>query len=153
MLLALLTGLRRDNICGMEWSWVDLDGATVTVPAEYSKNGEEITVPLVPEAVSILRGRIGLSDRFVFPSEKSGCGRVVEPWFWVQEARAKMAELGVTKEWVAHDLRRTLAVQMTAAGAPLTVVARALAHKNINTTPIYARASVDTVREWLGKAA
>lgn len=151
--IALETGLRRSNVAGMRWEWVDLDAGLITVPAAFSKNGLEIVVPLVPEVVEVLRSRIGLSEVYVFPSSKSASGHLQEPWFWLDEIRTKMAELGVTKAFTIHDLRRTLATRMTAAGAPLVVVAKMLSHSNINSTPIYARASTDTVREWLGKAA
>ena len=152
-LLSLLTGLRRSNICGMRWEWCDLDQGICTVPASESKNGERIEAVLVPEAVEILRARQGLSDTFVFPSAKASCGHLVEPWFWVVELREKMAELGCDVPWTIHDLRRSFAVALTAAGAPLTVVAKALSHRNIDTTPIYARASNDTVRDFLSRVA
>lgn len=151
-LLSLLTGLRRSNVCTMRVEWIDLDRGIITVPGECSKNGEPIVAVLVPEAVEILRRRIGESE-WIFPSAKSASGHLTEPWFWLVEVREKMAELGVDVPFHFHDLRRSFAVALTAAGAPLPVVARALSHRNVNTTPIYARASVDTVREWLGKSA
>jgi integrase len=144
-LLALLTGLRRSNIAGMRWDWVV--AGTVTVPAESSKTGEAITVPLCGEAQAILERRQNGSV-FVFPSNAS-CGHLVEPFYWLVEVRSRMKELGVAKHFTIHDLRRTFATRMTAAGAPLTVVAKALGHKNILTTPVYARADVETVRAYL----
>lgn len=57
-LLALLTGLRKSNIAKMMKKWVLLAEATVIVPAEFSKNGDELVIPLVEEAVEIIRGRM-----------------------------------------------------------------------------------------------
>ena len=147
--LSLTTGLRRSNVAGMRWEWVDLDEGLVSIPAEFSKNGEQIVIPLMSEAKQVLTARVGLSDRYVFPSAKAASGHLEEVWYWLDEIRGKMAELGVTKQWTVHDLRRTLATRMTAAGAPLVVVAKMLSHSNINTTPIYARADLSTVRQWL----
>jgi integrase len=152
-ILAMTTGLRRSNVAGMRWEWVDLEGGVVTIPAEFSKNGEQIAIPLMAEAKQVLTARVGLSDKFVFPSAKAASGHLEECWYWLDEVRGKMTELGVTKQWTVHDLRRTLATRMTAAGAPLVVVAKMLSHSNINTTPIYARADLSTVRDWLGRSA
>lgn len=152
-LVSLLTGLRRSNVCGMRVEWLDLDGGICTVPAEFSKNGKQLTTVLVSEAVEILRRRCDGASEWVFPSAKSSCGHLVEPWFWLEEVREKMAELGCTVPFHFHDLRRSFAVALTAAGAPLTVVASSLGHTNVSSTPIYARASVDTVREYLSRVA
>lgn len=147
-LLALLTGLRRSNVSGMRWEWVDLEGRAVRVPAEASKSGEPMEIPLVAEAVELLRGR-ARDGEWVFPAGRASGGHLVEVWFWLDEVRGKMAELGYPKQWTIHDLRRTLATRMTRAGAPLAVVAKMLAHRSVLTTPVYARADLETVREWL----
>ena len=61
----------------MEWAWVDLDGAQVTIPAALMKrrrdekvNGAPHLVPLAPQAVAILRDLHPLTGagRFVVPS-------------------------------------------------------------------------------------
>jgi integrase len=64
-----------------------------------------------------------------------------------------MNAAGVEKHFTIHDLRRTAATIMTAAGTPITVVAKALGHANVQTTPVYARASDDAVREAMEKSA
>jgi integrase len=43
---AVATGLRMSNVLGMRWKWVNLPARRVTVPAELTKNGEPITLPL-----------------------------------------------------------------------------------------------------------
>lgn len=151
--LALLTGLRRDNLSRLRWEWVDLDEEIITVPAAESKNGREIVVPLVAEAVEILKGRRALDPVYVFPSNYRSGQPVTAIDGWIIDLRRRMRERGVEKYFVLHDLRRTRAVQLTAAGAPLPIVAKMLGHISLRSTPIYARASVDTVRDWLGKVA
>jgi integrase len=154
-LLALLTGLRRSNLAGCRWEWLDLDASMVRVPAAASKNGKAMTLALRREAVEILRRRKGEHDDsvwrdspWVFPTVSSaGCLQEVSPW--LNELRRRMAEKGVTKHWYTHDLRRSFAVELTAAGAPLPVVAKALGHSSVTSTPVYARASTATVAEWL----
>lgn len=60
--LSALLLLRPGELRQMEWAWLDLDGATLTVPAEVMKrkkaekaNGAPHIVPLATQAVAILR--------------------------------------------------------------------------------------------------
>lgn len=75
--LSALLMLRPGELRHMEWAWVDLDGATLTVPSETMKrtkadkaNGAPHVVPLAPQAVAILRSLQPMTShsRFVFPS-------------------------------------------------------------------------------------
>lgn len=74
--LSALLFQRPGNIRCMEWAWVDLDKAMLTIPAQAMKrtvqgkiNGRPHLVPLAPQAVAILRELVPLTGhgRFVFP--------------------------------------------------------------------------------------
>lgn len=77
--LSALLLLRPGELRHMEWAWLDLDNATLTVPPEVMKrrkaeklNGPPHIVPLAPQAVVILRDLWPLTGgpgkRYVFPS-------------------------------------------------------------------------------------
>ena len=75
--LSALLLLRPGEVRQLEWAWIDLDAATLTVPAEMMKrkkaekaNGVPHVVPLAPQAVAILRDLHPLTGhgRYVFPS-------------------------------------------------------------------------------------
>lgn len=51
-----------------------------------------------------------------------------------------------------HDLRRTCASWMAINGASQYVIGKALNHKSPKSTAIYARLSLDPVREFMEKA-
>ena len=79
--LSALLLLRPGELRHMEWAWLDLDGAALTVPAEVmkrskadKKDGPPHVVPLAPQSVAILRELHPLTGhgRFVFPSLLSG---------------------------------------------------------------------------------
>jgi integrase len=64
--LALDTGMRKSELCGLAWSSVDLDGATVTVERQLTKpgavptfgppkNGRSRTISITGETVGLLR--------------------------------------------------------------------------------------------------
>ena len=79
--LSALLLLRPGELRHMEWAWIDLEGALLTVPAEVMKrkkaekaNGKPHEVPLAPQAVAILRELHALTGhgRYVFPSLLTG---------------------------------------------------------------------------------
>jgi len=45
-----------------------------------------------------------------------------------------------------HDLRHSLGSWQAATGASLCIIGKTLAHKNVSTTAVYARLSLDPVR-------
>jgi hypothetical protein len=79
--LGMLTGARMSNLCGMRWADLDLDAATWRIPAERSKSKRITVLPLVPDAVAILRRRLTYraGEPWVFPSSRSATGHVVQP--------------------------------------------------------------------------
>ncbi|HEY9108782.1 MAG TPA: integrase arm-type DNA-binding domain-containing protein [Roseateles sp.] len=79
--LSALIFQRPGNVRSMEWAWVDLDAAMLTIPAESMKrvkagkiNGRPHFVPLAPRAVELLKDLQPLTGhgRFVFPSLLTG---------------------------------------------------------------------------------
>ena len=151
LLLVLLTGARRENMATMEWSEVDLDAALWTIPASKSKNGDKMEVPLVPEAVEILRGRKSLDPKFVFPSGYRPNQPVSNVYEWVLELRRLLNAKGCPKAITIHDLRRTFASRLVYVGVPTPVIAKALGHRSLSSVGIYARASTSMVREALSR--
>lgn len=68
VLMSLLSGARKGNVLGMRWEDINLDRATWVIPEEVSKNGDPMTVPLMEEAVTLLRNRKPKeAATFVFP--------------------------------------------------------------------------------------
>jgi integrase len=56
--LLLLTGLRRDEVLGLKWSWIDMEKGLITLPPEAEKTGRQRDelrrVPLSPQAIALL---------------------------------------------------------------------------------------------------
>jgi integrase len=78
--LALYTGARKSAILRMRFADVDLARAVWLVPPSDSKNRDAIHLPLVPEAVEIIRARKAVADgsEYVFPG-RHGKGRLKDP--------------------------------------------------------------------------
>ena len=81
LVLSAMLLLRPGELRQMEWAWLDLEGALLTVPAEVMKRskadklgGPPHLVPLAPQAVAILQELKPLTGhgRYVFPALTSG---------------------------------------------------------------------------------
>ena len=77
--LALLTGARKSSILRMRFADVDLARAVWTIPANDSKNKSPVHVPLVPEAIEVIRSRRFAAGgrEFVFPG-RHGKGPLID---------------------------------------------------------------------------
>lgn len=109
---AVLTGLRRANVLGLDWSAVNLDGATVIVSADDSKAGKRIIVPLNSAAKAVLAAQEGRTGSvwglttISRPAWNAACRRAGVPGFRF------------------HDLRHTWASWHAMAGTDMQVLQR-----------------------------
>ncbi len=139
VLLALLTGARRTNVLSARWQDINLAEGTWRIPD--TKGGEPLLLPLVPEAVEILKQRSPKREGYVFPAEsKSGHMTPPKKRWQALAKRAGVADIRI------HDLRRSLGSWQAIGGASLVVIGRTLGHKSPDATAIYARLSMDPVR-------
>lgn len=54
--LMLLTGCRLGELASAEAHWIDLEEGLIVVPADSYKSGHVHVVPLIPQAIRLLRG-------------------------------------------------------------------------------------------------
>jgi integrase len=154
--VSLLTGARRANVLAMRWADVNLDRGLWRIPETESKNHEPLICVLVVPVVEILRRRFaenGGASPFAFPGVgKTGhLAEPKKPWHEILD-RAGLLDAAGKNTVRIHDLRRTLGSWQAAGGASLSIIGRALGHKNVATTAVYARLDVDPVRQSLEAA-
>lgn len=143
LLMALWTGARRGNVCSMKWSDLDLSAATWRIPAERSKSGEVLVVHLSEPALDILKRRkLDVGDcPWVFPG-RGPEGHLVE----IKHTWRQVLDAAGLTDLRPHDLRRTFASWQIATGSTLPMVSKALGHRSVNSTRIYARLDLSTIR-------
>lgn len=134
--LLLLTGARRNEIVGLQWSEIDLTRRQIVLPPERTKTGGSTGVHrihLSDQALEVLAGLKQAKSAFVFPSTSgtTATGNVQRSWDRVK-ARAALPGLRM------HDLRHSFASFSLAAGGSLFLVGRALGHTDSRTTERYA---------------
>ena len=103
LLIAILTGMRRSEVAGLEWANIDLDGRTLTV--SRTKNGDALILPLSTPLFDILLARRDNNPEatFVFPGV-GVTGHLVEMKSFIARV---VRTSGVP--FFLHDLRRTYA--------------------------------------------
>ena len=145
--LCLLTGARRRNVQSMHWN--DINFSRYEWRIEETKNGESQTIPLAPQAISILKELLkNKNSDWVFPSALSKSGHIEEP----KKAWKSLLERADIKDLRIHDLRRTLGSWQAATGANSFIIGKSLGHKTQHATAIYARLNIDPVRESVNRA-
>jgi integrase len=137
--LLLTTGQRRGEIGGLRWSELDLEERTWRLPKERTKGKREHLVPLNSLTVAILAGcpRIEGCDYVFATRAKPQTGYLG----WSRAKQRLDAKCDV-RNWRLHDLRRTVATGMQAAGVLPHTVAAVLNHSTaglFGVTAIYLR--------------
>lgn len=141
VLLSLYTGARKANVLAMRWEEIDFAGHTWRIP--LTKNGTAQTIPLEEDELAILeRRRKDIDSPWVFPGTGAS-GHLAEP----KSGWARILKRAGIEDLRLHDLRRSLASFMVDSGASLPVIGKTLNHQSQATTAIYARLSLDPVRE------
>jgi integrase len=136
-LLILLPG-RRSEIGGMAWpEFSDLDGVNPewTLPKARSKNGRKHVLPLLPLALSIIKGTPRRVRDTLFGSRTA---RGFTDW---SRSKALLDQRCGFADWTIHDLRRSAATHMAEqlAIAP-HIVEEILNHVKGGVSAVYNRA-------------
>jgi len=113
---SLATGLRKENVIGLEWSQVDLERRVAWIHHDQIKNKKALAIPLNAEAVLVLRRQAGMHPERVFTFRGRPVKEVnTKAW------RLALERAGI-KEFRWHDLRHTWASWHVQSGTPLQVL-------------------------------
>jgi integrase len=143
--LMLLTGCRSGEWASARRAWIDLDESVMVIPAGEYKSDHVHIVPLVPQAVEILKS-IPTPHRGEYMLS-STAGRVpiqgVPKYYRTRLADAMLALTGArfAKAFTSHDLRRTVATRLAESLGDQgdKLVKRVLGHADGSVTAIYNR--------------
>lgn len=177
--MALHTGMREGELCGLRWKDVDLNGSVLhirnvigrdgnkTYQKEPKTGGSRRDVPLPPEMVAALKKR-----RASMMEECMDAGVPMTPELFVlgRIDGSYMAPHSLWREWKAiakslglvgtegkvpvfHDLRHTFATVAIKSGADVKSVSSILGHSNAAMTlNIYASADAEAKRRTMERA-
>ena len=168
LMVSSLTGLRRGNVLGMRWEWVDLERGTVRLPSAEVKHRKFTVKHLSESVLRLLRERWDAAQadlaaapgetwrkEWVFPNPKTGKPYCSRRCAW--ETIRKAAGLERVR---MHDLRHTFASMMLESGRNIVDVKEALGHSQLSTTMKYLhltdrrrRESENCMADYIGLAA
>jgi len=147
--LLLMTGLRSNEARSLRWDDLDLEDGTLTICSAKAKNGKQVTLPLNKWLTGKLAKRkvqCVNDDRgeYVFPNPTVGHIRNLRRPL---QSVTKLSGIAVTP----HDLRRTFATYLDAAGVPFGAIKQLLNHASgADVTARYIQArSVDSLRPYV----
>ena len=146
--VSLFTGARKSNVLSMKWEDINFERCEWLIPE--TKNGESLRVHLTEKVIDILKNRLQSNPNSKWVFESIGkTGHLVEP----KSGWKRILQRASIKDLRLHDLRRTLGSWQAATGANSYIIGRSLGHKNQQSTAIYARLSIDPIKESVEKAA
>lgn len=140
--LMLYAGLRIGEVAALKWRDIDLDRLEISIRREGAKNGKPRVVPIGPELAAELRQAVSRfsgdavidqGDREDLRGKKltrKSLAHIFERW---------LAGRGLTIH--PHQLRKTFATELYAAGEDLATIQRLLGHADPKTTMRYIGAS------------
>jgi integrase len=137
---AFATGLRKGELCGLLWAYVDFKARTIRVCRSYgrkgTKSGEERTVPMESDLVRALAEWKAKSDKSgdtdpVFPTDD---GKVREMSMdWSATVKRIASGAGVSRAGLnvtGHMTRHFFASEWLRCGGSNVLLARVLGHKD-----------------------
>lgn len=123
LLLALFTGMRRNEVASLRWDYIDLEGRALHI--SKTKNGDPLDLPLADFMVNLLTKRRATTgpSPFVFPS-RGKTGHLVESKKFTARVTARS---GVV--FTLHDLRRIFVSIAESLDVPHYALKRLLNHR------------------------
>lgn len=131
--LLILTGQRKSEVAGMEWSELSRSTAMWIIPADRAKNKSLHLVPLSASVVAELDSLAGDQDWPKVGYAITTTGRTPISGFskakrMLDEQTAKLGEGTSISHWRVHDLRRTVATGLQRLGVRFEVTEAVLNH-------------------------
>ncbi len=136
--IALLTGLRRSDLCKLKRSDIDMKNRVIKV--KIQKTGRIRFIPISDELYEILSRIKPAKDGRIIP---------YSPSYLTHRFKSICKSAGVDARF--HDLRHTCATWLLNRGVPIEVVSKILGHTKISTTQIYADVLLDEMRKAVEK--
>jgi integrase len=148
----LATGARLMEVMRLRWADIDLEAGAITI--QVSKNGDPRRVPLVNEAVTVLRAwrhrndvvHLPLLLVFPAPTDPSKPADLRRSW------RTALRRAGIAN-FRRHDLRHSAASALASGGASLLTIGAILGHRSAAATRRYAHLAEDDLRQAIDRAA
>ena len=152
----LATGVRKSEARLLRWSSIDWNSQQIITTG---KGGERVVVLITPAVHAILWPRRGNHEEFVFTmiAERTRDGKVAGRHYPITHSglntrwRRDKRKAGIP-DLRMHDLRHDFATKLLRSSGNMSVVKRALNHKELRTVERYAHVMDDDLRTAMEQA-
>ena len=142
--LCFLCGQRRVETASLRRSQI-VDGSWY-LSGDETKNKQLQIVPLSKQALALVNQLLEQEGEFLIKSGRAGD----KPVNGFSKAKAQLDRLSGVKDWKIHDIRRTVATNLTKLGVDRFLLQRVMNHTDTCVTKIYDRYNyLDEKREAL----
>ena len=138
-------GLRRENICELDWKQINMDLKYIEVLK--NKGNKHIILPINNKLYKILdetpkEKRTG----YVFINPNTG-----DRYRNIERMWKKWCEKAKVENFRFHDLRHTVGTRLAEKGVPVAVIKEVLAHSDIQTTMRYIHITQNHLKDAVAK--
>jgi integrase len=150
VLFAYLCGWRKGSIAALSWTDVDLEAGEITLPGQFTKNGEPRKMAIEGELVDVMKRR--KEARAVKTQSGTEISALVfhrtgEPVREFRKSWATACKLAKCQGKLFHDFRRTCARDLIRSGVHETVAMGITGHKTRSIFERYNITNTDDLRE------
>jgi len=136
-----MTGLRVNNVLRLAAD--EVDGKTIRIRPEKTKNGRWCVIPISSVVSDILRGRNAVPHYFASPRHVKAPRKDIQ-WGW------RTLRQAASPDWMhCHDLRHFFASQLAKQGANEQQIGRLLCHMGQSVTSRYVHQDIEDLRPFV----
>jgi integrase len=140
--VAVLSGLRKDNILSLKWSFIDFQNRLLSIPE--TKNSDPLKIPMNQPLIDLLNSISRHPDSpYVFYKPDGSRYQNID----FDGFKAALKRAGIEEGFHFHDFRHTAASHLVMSGVDLATVAALLGHKDISMTMRYSHLAPDHKRK------
>ena len=141
--LALLTGMRKGALLGLQWTDIDFEGGHITLRGETAKKGKTEFIPLTAAARGVLERIARTESPYVFPGRDGG-----KRTDFCRMARRVRDKAGLPKDFrPLHGLRHSYASYLASSGkVDLYALQKLLTHESPQMTQRYAHLADEAMK-------
>lgn len=130
--VALLTGLRKQNVLRLRWEQIDWNLRTIELSKSENKGKKTIKIPIVNTLYNLLQSLNPKECGYVFVNPRTN-----KPYTDIKKGFSEACKRAGIKDFKFHDLRRTVGTWLLESGVDIRTIQNILAHSEISTTERY----------------
>jgi integrase len=151
IIVAVMTGCRKGELLGLEWSRVNLAANVIVLRGSDTKAGKSRLVPINEAAKDALQRRLQFRQKHCPEASSVFCGPDGKRMVAVKASYRAACEASGLRGLRFHDLRHTCGSWLAQAGVPSSHIAAVLGHSTVRMTERYAHLAPANAREAVEK--